>query len=239
MEAYSSRKIEVIASCPGPLFDFPRSRSMCGRFGGVTQKRLGDSNAWQQHEEVGASCRIKRLFSSAFLWSSHQLPRQWHPSRQKISQDTLSHWPGSLPIEPMGSSWSMRSSTMRRWEMQVLLMQDFPIKLYVLKGFKLSLALKHLSCSGPKWKKLQNHKNFIQEHWHQGSDPPYFLCVPCACSHGCRLWGIQRPIWVHDKLWWVQPLYSAWQDDITLSTAEADRLWCQSCRVHLWQILQW
>lgn len=40
METYSSKKMEVIASCPGPLFDFPRS--MRGGFRGVTQKRHGD-----------------------------------------------------------------------------------------------------------------------------------------------------------------------------------------------------
>lgn len=75
----------------------------------------------------------------------------------------------------------------------------------------------YLSSSGPKRKKLQNHKNFLKEHWHQRSDPPYFLRVPRARSHGCRLRGIQRPIWVHDQLWWVQPRHfcSACLDDIS------------------------
>lgn len=57
--------------------------------------------------------------------------------------------------------------------------------------------------SGPKWKKLQNNKNFIQEHWHQRPHPPHFLCLPCACSYSSWLRGIQWPIWGHDQLWWV------------------------------------
>lgn len=55
------------------------------------------------------------LFCFLFLWSSHQLPPQWLPSRPRISRDTPSHWPGNPQTKPMESSWSMRSSTMRRW----------------------------------------------------------------------------------------------------------------------------
>lgn len=82
MEAYSSRKMEVIALCPGPLFVFPSSRSMCGGFRRATQKRLGDSKAGEQHGELGESSRLKwfiLLFLSFFDHLTSSLASDFHP----------------------------------------------------------------------------------------------------------------------------------------------------------------
>lgn len=98
--------------------------------------------------------------------------------------------------------------------------------------------LSHLSFSsqGPKWKKLQNHKNFIQDHRHQRPHPSYFLRVPRARSHGSWLRGVQRPVWGHDQLWWVllcREVSSAHCRGVRASMPAA------LSRLYLKQVLQW
>lgn len=60
------------------------------------------------------------------------------------------------------------------------------------------------SSSGPEWTKLPHHQNVFQKCQHQEPHPAHFLRVPRARSHRCRLWGLQRALWVHDQLWWVK-----------------------------------
>lgn len=62
------------------------SRKWCGRNG--------------DHKKMN-----KNVLSHVFcFFFCHQLHLQWPPSRQRTSQDTPSHWPGSLQTEPTGSS---------------------------------------------------------------------------------------------------------------------------------------
>lgn len=180
---------------PRGLFDF---LSMSRRTRGTEQTQC--LQGWKQQ------LNIFFLFCFLFLWSSHQLPLQWLPSRPRISQDTPFPWPGSHRKKPTGSFWSMRSSTTRRWgtvrEILFLLNRQSKSSLWI----SCIVFFLFFSCPavGPEWKKLPHHKILIKEHRHQGPHPPHLLCFPCAGSHSGRLRRIQRPVWVHDQLGWVK-----------------------------------
>lgn len=48
-------------------------------------------------------------------FSLSQLPLRCRPSKPPMSPGTVCRWRGNSRIDPTGSSWSMRSSSMKRW----------------------------------------------------------------------------------------------------------------------------
>lgn len=130
MEAYSSRKMEVIALCPGPLFDFPSSRSMCGGFRRATQKRLGDSKAGEQHGELGESSGLKWCPSCLSLIISLAPSPVTSIQAKDITRHTISlAWQPPDRANGVILEYEVKYYEKVRgpWEMQFLLMKLFPI----------------------------------------------------------------------------------------------------------------
>lgn len=179
--------MEVIASCLEPLLSL-----FVARYSSQKYKRF---LIWKQlqRNDLQENCyHFLSLFDLSSLTSDFHSGEGYHKTHYLIGLAATRQSQRSHP----GVWGQVLREGMFPWPIAVI-----QLRVCVCVFFLLTLIW--FFFSGPKWKKLQNNKNFIQEHWHQRPHPPHFLCLPCACSYSSWLRGIQWPIWGHDQLWWV------------------------------------